>query len=39
MRRAQTNTTVYFERHTRDPLGADQVFNPFGNFSARANAP
>ena len=39
MRRAQTDTTVYFERYTRDPFGADQVFNPLGDFSARADAP
>ena len=39
MRRTQTYTTVYFERHTCDPFGADQVFNPFGDLGARADAP
>ena len=39
MRRTQTDTTIYFERHTSDPFGADQVFNPFGDFGARADAP
>ena len=39
MRRAQTDTTIYLERHSRDPFGADQVFNPFGDFGACADTP
>ena len=39
MRRTQTDTTIYFERHSRDPFGADQVFDPFGDLGACADTP
>ena len=38
MRRPQANATVYLQRHAGDPFGADQVFDPLGDFGARTDA-